>query len=155
MKLPRYDFIFPENFKGAAVIVEDMPCAEKSKVQNGRIQLMFPKNGIFLYRANIESNYMDNKYYLTDSNGNLIELFDFNWSASENEKSKPKSFGVDHKYSAVGNLYLPERYIFTYDVLTVGLRNDQDSIILSQDKIKELETLVKNCISGMAPAPSY
>ena len=98
---------------------------------------------------------MDNKYFETDSKGNLTELLDFHWAASENEKSKQKRLGVKHRYSATENLYLPDRYIFTYEVMTVGLRDENDSIIISKDKRKELETVVKICISDKTAAASY
>lgn len=149
---PRYDFIFPKDLKGTVIVVENMPCAGNPKKRNGRILLEFPDSGVLLYSGSIESNYMDNKYYKTDSNGKLTELTDFYWAASKNEKSE---LGVDHRYSVVGNLYLPERYIYTYQVLTVGLRNENDSIIISQDKKKELETIVKICISDKTAAASY
>ena len=152
---PKYDFIFPANFIGTAVIVEDMTCAKESKEQNGRIRLEFPENGILFYSARMESSYMDNKYYRKDSIGNLIELIDFHWAASENEKSEQKRLGVDHCYNAVGNLYLPDRYIYTYSVLTVGLRDDIDSIILTQEKTKDIEALVKICISDKTKNASY
>jgi len=144
---PKYDFIFPSNFMGTAVIVENMTCTKESKKQNGRIQLEFPKNGILLYRTKMESSYMDNKYYRRDSDGNLTELIDFHWAASENERAEQKSIGVNHCYNAVRNLHLPDRYIYTYSVLTVGFRDFKNSMILTQEKTKEIEALVKICTS--------
>ena len=155
MTHPRYDFIFPANFSGTALIIENMPCAGNSKKQNGRILLEFPEIGILLYSTRIESSYLDNKYYRKDSIGNLTELLDFHWDLSDNDKSGQEKSGVTQRYSAVGNLYLPERYIYTYDVLTVGLIDDSDSIIISQDKIKKLETIVKNCFKDKMTNASH
>lgn len=152
---PRYDFIFPANFTGTAVIVEDMKCANEPKEHSGRIVLEFPENGILLYSTRIESSYMDNKYYIKDSIGNLTELIDFHWAANENESSGNKGLGVDHCYNAVGNLYLQDKHIYTYSVLTVGFRDVKDSIILTQEKTQEIETKVKSCISQKTKTASY
>jgi len=152
---PRYDFIFPANFEGTAVIVEDMQCAENPKKSNGRIVLEFPDNGILLYRSRLESSHMDNKYYKADSTGILTELIDFHWAASASEKSEQKRHGVKHRYSAVGNLYLPDRHIYTYSVFTVGPRDDKYSIILTQEKEKELEARVELCLVEKTSAASY
>lgn len=152
---PRYDFIFPANFEGTAVIVEDMQCAKTPKNRNGRIVLEFPDNGVLLYRGRLESGHMDNKYFQADSTGMLNELIDFHWASSASEKSEQKRHGVKHRYSAVGNLYLPDRHIYTYSVFTVGSRDDKYSIILTQEKEKELEARVKVCLLDRTSAASY
>ena len=66
----KLDLIFPENFKGKAIVVSDMPCGEEIKIIDNREQLRIPENGILLYKGNLKSGYINNRYFKIDNNGN-------------------------------------------------------------------------------------
>jgi hypothetical protein len=70
----KLDFILPANYEGRAIVIEQMPCGQPVKVENGREQLFFPANGVLLYQGNLKSGYINNRYYQLQMNGQKKEL---------------------------------------------------------------------------------
>lgn len=148
MTEPQYDFIFPHKFSGSAIIIEDMPCAQAAEKNNGRITLEFPANGILLYKKRLESGLIDDRYFIKDSANNLIELANYNYFAKDSSQNKRK--GIKVGFSAVSDVYIPERQIFAYQVLYVGLKDSIEALEgsgVSLLLINKAEKLVKDCIS--------
>jgi hypothetical protein len=64
----KLDFNFPENFKGKAIVIQQIDCGQEKIIKDGREQINFPENGILLYKGKIESGYINHQYfYLTDT----------------------------------------------------------------------------------------
>jgi len=70
----KLDFIFPENFKGKAIIVPNMPCGQKVEFYKNREQIKIPESGILLYQGELEYGYVNHKYYSKDRNGKKSEI---------------------------------------------------------------------------------
>ena len=104
----KLDLIFPENFNGKAIVVSDMPCGEEIEIIDNREQLRIPENGILLYKGNLKSGYINNRYFKIDNNGNKTEIpFRANhmfWKDSEN---RPDESEVGIWLSGGGTKYNP------------------------------------------------
>lgn len=50
----KLDFIFPINFEGKAIVIENMPCGQPVRVLNGREQLFVPESGVLLYQSELK-----------------------------------------------------------------------------------------------------
>ena len=70
----KLDFNFPDNFKGKAIVIQQMDCGQEIKIKDGREQLNFPENGILLYKGKIESGYINHQYYYVTSTGDRIKI---------------------------------------------------------------------------------
>jgi hypothetical protein len=70
----KLDFNFPDNFKGAAVVVHQIDCGQDIIKINGREQLNIPENGILLYKGKIEDGYINHQYYYIKKNGLKVKL---------------------------------------------------------------------------------
>ena len=70
----KLDLIFPENFKGKAIVISEMPCGEEIEIIDNREQLRIPKNGILLYKGNLKSGYINNRYFKIGKNGKKTEI---------------------------------------------------------------------------------
>ena len=59
----KLDFNFPDNFKGKAIVVQQIDCGQEIIKKDGREQLNFSENGILLYKGKIESGYINHQYF--------------------------------------------------------------------------------------------
>lgn len=70
----KFDFNFPDNFKGKAIVVQQTDCGQKVIKKDGREQLNFPENGILLYQGTIESGYINHEYFYLTQTGDKIKI---------------------------------------------------------------------------------
>ncbi|GEO06706.1 hypothetical protein AAE02nite_43700 [Adhaeribacter aerolatus] len=70
----KLDFNFHEDFKGKAIVVQEINCGQEVEIVKGREQLNFPENGILLNKGKIESGYINHKYYRVTSSGEKITV---------------------------------------------------------------------------------
>ncbi|WP_299307399.1 hypothetical protein [uncultured Psychroserpens sp.] len=104
----KLDLIFPENFKGKAIVVSDMPCGEEIEIIDDREQLRIPENGILLYKGNLKSGYINNRYFRIDSEEKKTEIpFRANYMYWEDSENKPDESVIGIWLSGGGTSYNP------------------------------------------------
>ena len=70
----KLDFNFPDNFKGKAIVVQQIDCGQEIVKKDGREQLNFPENGILLYQGKIESGYINHQYFYLTKMSDRIKI---------------------------------------------------------------------------------
>jgi energy-coupling factor transporter transmembrane protein EcfT len=70
----KLDFNFPNNFKGKAIVVQQMDCGQEIIKKDGREQLNFPENGILLYKGKIKSGYINHQYFYVTNTGDRKKI---------------------------------------------------------------------------------
>jgi hypothetical protein len=93
----KLDFIFPENFRGKAIIVPNMSCGQTVEFYKNREQVKIPENGILLYQGELKYGYVNHKYYSINKNGKKSELLALhNYMFWDDYEKPPKTgkFGV-------------------------------------------------------------
>ena len=104
----KLDLIFPENFKGKAIVVSDMPCGKEIEIIENREQLRIPENGILLYKGKLKSGYINNRYFKIDNSGNKTEIpTRANYMYWEDSENKPDESEVGIWLSGGGTKYNP------------------------------------------------
>ncbi|GAA5219668.1 hypothetical protein GCM10025777_02980 [Membranihabitans marinus] len=104
----KLDLIFPENFKGKAIVISDMPCGEEIEIIENRKQLRIPENGILLYKGKLKSGYINNRYFKIDNSGNKTEIpTRANYMYWEDSENKPDESVVGIWLSGGGTKYNP------------------------------------------------
>lgn len=72
-----------------------MPRGQPVKVINGREQLDIPKQGILLYQGNLQTGYVNHKYYILTPDGQKDELPErANYMYFDSEKHKPNKEAI-------------------------------------------------------------
>ena len=88
----KFDFIFPNGFKGSAIVVGNISCGQPVKIKDGREQLLFPSNGILLYQGKADAGYINHKYYYQINKDSLLPLPDrASYMYFDDEKNQPPS----------------------------------------------------------------
>lgn len=104
----KLDLIFTENFKGKAIVIPNMPCGESIEIVENREQLKIPENGILLYKGDLKSGYVNNRYFKVDKKGEKTELpFRANYMYFENSDKKPDEKVVGVWLRGIGKKYNP------------------------------------------------
>jgi len=104
----KLDLIFPENFKGKAIVISEMPCGNEIEIIDNREQLRIPENGILLYKGNIKSGYINNRYFKIDKKGNKSEIpFRANYMYWDDSENKPNEREIGIWLSGGGSKYNP------------------------------------------------
>jgi len=70
----KLDFNFPNNFKGKAIVVQQIACGQQILKKDGREQLNFPESGILLYKGKIESGYINHQYFYLTETGDRTKI---------------------------------------------------------------------------------
>ncbi len=70
----KLDFNFPDNFKGKAIVVQQIDCGQEIIKKDRREQLNFPESGILLYKGKIESGYINHQYFYVTNTGDRIKI---------------------------------------------------------------------------------
>ena len=104
----KLDLIFPENFKGKAIVISEMPCGEEIEIINNREQLRIPESGILLYKGNLKSGYINNRYFKIDKNGKKTEIpTRANYMYFEGSENRPDESIEGIWFSGGGTKYNP------------------------------------------------
>jgi hypothetical protein len=148
----KIDMIFPSDFKGRAIIVSEMTCGQPAEIVGEREQLFFPDNGILLYQGEIETGYVNHKYYFLDPNGFKIEIprrdLSMYW---DSEPNKPDSTITGIWLGGMGSKHInhPEPVTeFSFMFLTVASkdnRNDYFDFHYLKQFENETDSLVQSC----------
>lgn len=145
----KFDFVFPNDFKGSAILVGDIPCGQPVRIKDGREQLFFPSNGILLYQGKVETGYVNHKYYYQLDNGELLPLPDrANYMYFDDNKTPPPTNVVGVWLGGTGtttNMEAEPTIEYSSMTFTVG---SKDSISLHYDfqKEKQFENLTDSLI---------
>lgn len=147
----KLEFVFPENFIGKAIVIEKMPCGQPKKIINGREQLYIPENGILLYQGELETGYVNHKYYKLQANGQKIEIPErYHYMYFDSEKIKPDSTVVGAWLTENGTAYINDvdRKI-EYNFMNV-IVSSKDSLqkYYEFDYSKKLEEGVDSLVRG-------
>jgi hypothetical protein len=148
----KLDFIFSENFIGRVEIVSNIPCGQEKIIKEGREQLFIPDNGIFLYKEEIRTGYVNHKYYRQDKNGILKEMPSLaNYMFWDSEKNQPAkdTIGVYLRETGSKTSLVPEPKIeYSSMVLVVSSQDSTDKYYdfhyLSRFET-EVDSLVREC----------
>lgn len=148
----KIDMIFPSDFKGRAIIISEMTCGQPIEIIDDREQLVFPDNGILLYQGEIESGYVNHKYFFIDQNGDKTEIpkrdLSMYWASESNQ---PDSTITGVWLGGMGSTHInhpkPETE-FSYMFLTVSSKQNRnyyfDFHYLKKFE-NETDSLVQNC----------
>ena len=148
----KFDFIFPNGFKGNVILVGNIPCGQAVKVKNGREQLYVPANGILLYQGEVETGYVNHRYFYQISIDSFLPLPErANYMYFDSEKNQPPAdvVGVWLGGTASKTSYEPEPTI-EYSSLTLSV-DSKDSIGLRYDFQAEkrfenlTDSLIRTC----------
>jgi hypothetical protein len=148
----KFDFIFPNGFKGSVILVGNISCGQQVKIKDGREQLLIPNNGILLYQGEVETGYVNHKYYYQLPNDSLIPLPDrANYMYFDSKKNQPSTDVVGVWLGSTGTKtsYEPKPKI-EYSSMTLTV-DSKDSIDLHYDFQTEkrfenlTDSLIREC----------
>lgn len=154
----KFDFIFQNNFKGKMILIGPLPCGQPVQRKDGREQLFVPDNGILLYQGDVESGFVNHRYFYRLSNGNLkIIPARANYMYVDDNKNPPPSqeVGVWHGgFSARGLSEIDPEIEYRGLELTV---DSKDSIGLHNEFQKErrFQTLTDSIIRACKENPLH
>lgn len=148
----KLDFIFPENFKGKAIIVSNMPCGQEVEFYKNREQIKIPESGILLYQGELKYGYINHKYYSIDKNGKKSELLAlYNYMFWDDYENPPKTekFGVwsgggGQKYFNNSN-----EIMYSYSEFILSSKdslNKLNDFKKNNEFEKKIDSLVLNCM---------
>ncbi|RNC85801.1 MAG: hypothetical protein ED557_03230 [Balneola sp.] len=104
----KLDLIFPENFEGKVIVVSNMPCGQEIDIIDNREQLLIPENGVLLYKGNLKSGYINNRYFKIANDRNKSEIpFLANHMFWEDSNNKPNESIVGIWLGGGGTKYNP------------------------------------------------
>jgi hypothetical protein len=145
----KFDFIFPNQFKGAVIIVGNISCGQTIQIKEGREQLFIPSNGIFLYQGEIQTGYVNHKYYYKLDSNKLKKLPErANYMYFEGEKNPPQKHIIGVWLGGTGSKTSHEfEPPIEYESMTLNV-DSKDSIDLHYNfqKNKEFESLTDSLI---------
>lgn len=99
----KLDFNFPDNFKGKAIVVQQIDCGQEIVKKDGREQLNFPENGILLYKGKIESGYINHQYFYVTNTGDRKKIPErANYMFWDDAKTKTSSSEVGVWFEGMG-----------------------------------------------------
>ena len=99
----KLDFNFPDNFKGKAIVVQQIDCGQEILKKDGREQLNFPENGILLYKGKIESGYINHQYFYFTKTGDRTKIPErANYMFWDDAKTVTSSFEVGVWFEGMG-----------------------------------------------------
>jgi len=99
----KLDFNFPDNFKGKAIVVQQIDCGQEILKKDGREQLNFPENGILLYNGKIESGYINHQYFYVTNTGDRKKIPErANYMFWDEVKTKTSSSEVGVWFEGMG-----------------------------------------------------
>mgnify|MGYP003576871274 CR=1 FL=1 len=123
----KLDFIFPTSFEGKAIIIENMPCGQLVKIENGREQLYIPSNGVLLYQGKLKDSYVNHKYFRLQPNGQKAQLPErANYMYFDSEKQKPDSQTIGAWLLGTGNGINAEGNHYSFMDLLVASKDSAD-----------------------------
>ena len=67
-------YLIPDNFEGKFRVVYGENCGERPSYENGRRVMRIPNNGVLIIQPKFQAGWVDNEYYLIDSNAKRIKL---------------------------------------------------------------------------------
>lgn len=145
----KLDFIFPPNFEGKVIVIENMPCGQPVKVENGREQLFVPANGVLLYQGKLKDGYVNHRYYQLQPSGYTKELQDGASDVyADSDKEKTNTTTVTARLVSTGNGTIAEGIDYSFMDLLVAAKNNATSYYDFQykSKFKALtDSLIKQC----------
>lgn len=149
----KLDILFPENFKGKAIVISEMPCGEAIEIIDNREQLRIPENGILLYKGKLNPGYVNNRYFKIDKSGNKTEMpLLGNHMYWDDLEDKPSGSEVEIWLNGGGTKYNPGpnggvKYSFREFVVSSKDSLKQWSKVKRSGKLGKLtDSLVKRCI---------
>lgn len=99
----KLDFNFPDNFKGKAIVVQQIDCGQEIFKMDGREQLNFPENGILLYKGKIESGNINHQYFYQIKTGERTKIPErANYMFWDDAKTKTSSSQVGVWFEGMG-----------------------------------------------------
>ena len=148
----KFDFIFPSGFKGDVILVGNISCGQPVQKKDDREQLFVPSNGILLYQGEVQTGYVNHKYYYQLDNGNLQTLPDrANYMYFDGEKNPPPTNDVGVWLGGTGSTANSETEpTIEYSSMTLTV-DSKDSISLHYDFQKErrfqnmTDSLIRDC----------
>lgn len=145
----KLDFIFPANFGGKAIIIENMPCGQPVKIENGREQLFIPENGVHLYKVELKDRYVNHKYYRLLPNGQRVELPErANYMYFGSEKQKPDTKAVGAWLLGTGNGTNTKGKYYSFMDLLVASKDSSDKFYdfkYSNNFVALTDSLINHC----------
>jgi hypothetical protein len=148
----KFDFIFPNGFKGDVILVGNISCGQPVQKKDGREQLFIPSNGILLYQGEVKTGYVNHKYYYQLDDGKLQSLPDrANYMYFDSEKNPPPTNVVGVWLGGTGSTTNSETEpTIEYSSMTLTV-DSKDSISLHYDFQKEkrfqsmTDSLIRDC----------
>ena len=67
-------FLIPTNFEGSFKVIYGEECGLNPPIENGRIILQIPANGILIVQPEFEGGIIDHKYYFIDNDGKRTKI---------------------------------------------------------------------------------
>lgn len=127
----KLDFNFPDNFKGKAIVVQQIDCGQEIIKKDGREQLNFPENGILLYKGKIESGYINHQYFYVTNTGDRNKIPErANYMFWDDAKTKTSSSEVGVWFEGMGMAtQFPPDGLADYEYL--------DMVVSSKDSLEK------------------
>lgn len=148
----KLDLIFPEDFKGEAIVVSNMPCGDEIEILDSREQLRIPENGILLYKGDLKYGYINNRYFKINKNGKKIEIpYRANYMYWDDVESKPDKSIIGIWSRGGGTKYNPSseggiNYSFReYVISSKDSLEKWSSFKRSMELERLTDSLVKKC----------
>lgn len=143
----KLDFVFPIDFEGKVIVVENMPCGQPVKTENGREQLFIPENGILLYSGELKAGYVNHKYFRLLPNGQKTELPErANYMYFDSEKQKPSTSIEGAWLLGLGNGTNTQGNHYSYLNLLVASKDSAEKYYEFQ-YTKNIETLTDSLVN--------
>lgn len=147
----KFDFVFPDGFKGNAIVVSNMPCGQRVMKKDGREQLFIPGNGVLLYQGKVKAGYINHKYYYQSSNGRLRLIPErANYMYFDSERTPPPTHVVGVWLGDFGTVTDSENgRTIKYSLMSLVIES-KDSLNLHYDSQKErlFQNLKDSMIEG-------
>ena len=67
-------FLIPTNFEGSFKVIYGEECGLNPPIENGRIILQIPANGILIVQPEFEGGIIDHEYYFIDNDGKRTKI---------------------------------------------------------------------------------
>ena len=67
-------FLIPTNFEGSFKVIYGEECGLNPPIENGRIILQIPANGILIVQSEFEGGIIDHEYYFIDNDGKRTKI---------------------------------------------------------------------------------
>jgi hypothetical protein len=154
----KLDLIFPKNFEGKAIVISNMPCGKEIEIIDNREQLKIPESGILLYKGNLRSGYINNRYLKINNNGKKMEIATrANYMYFEDSENKPDKSVVGIWLSGGGTKYNPNpdggiKYSFREFVISSKDSLEKWSDFKSSRELERItDSLVENCKNKNQP----